>query len=317
MGIVPCSCAATTLQIAGFSILALTCSGGPSSPGSPGSPSLAGEPELCARECYIPDSPSLLPVCVDRLTQLPTELQAQILEHLPNFSSLFSAIQTCRNMYNAYRDFDRRILHMIFRRQCDKTKGNKIDQVFRELVFAIRHAFVKREIVKEVFTMGWELFRKSDLEELLLPLGRALAWSYWREGEAEMEAKTTKVEDGAGAVAKWEVTNEGGNRKRDAVSLLKTLVYGQEPFGHKPPPRKSKYRGELQRRWPRVGHLPTSDEERGGGVPSGGGADGETVLSDLASIEYMTTPASLIARSTTTLGFLGGFNLLVNSSLWW
>ena len=45
--------------------------------------------------------------------------------------------------------------------------------------------------------MGWELFQTRNLEELLLPLGRALAWSYWQEGEAEMEAKTTEVD------AKW------------------------------------------------------------------------------------------------------------------
>ena len=192
------------------------------------------------------------------MTRLPIELQAQILEHLPNFSSLFSAIQTHSNMYNAYSTFDCRILHTIFRRRCDKTKQKNIGLVFWELVFATRHAFIRREIVEDVFIMGWELFRTRNLEELLLPLGRALAWSYWQEGEAEMEAKTEMVdamvevasedEDGA----EWEVIHEGGHRKEDAISLLDKLVHGRAPFDHQPPLSRSKYPEELRQRWPRA-----------------------------------------------------------------
>ncbi|KAL2263076.1 hypothetical protein VTK26DRAFT_8301 [Humicola hyalothermophila] len=198
---------------------------------------------------------------VDRLTQLPIELRAEILQHLPNFPCLFSAIQAHRNMYNAYHNFDRQILHIIFGRQCDETERNNTGQVFLELVFAIRHAFIKREIVGELFTIGWKLFRTRDQEEFLLPLGRALAWSYWQEGGAEIEAKTTRMianedEDGVIVGAKWEEINKGGNRKTDAVSLLQKLVYRQEPFDQNPPPTKAKDYREFQQRWPSMAVLP-------------------------------------------------------------
>ncbi len=37
--------------------------------------------------------------------------------------------------------------------------------MFQELLFAIRYAFIKGEIVEGIFTMGWGLFRTRDLGE--------------------------------------------------------------------------------------------------------------------------------------------------------
>ncbi|KAI3318345.1 hypothetical protein HD806DRAFT_512619 [Xylariaceae sp. AK1471] len=37
-------------------------------------------------------------------------------------------------------------------------------------------------IAREIFTRGWQILRERRLEELLLPLGRALAWSCYLDG---------------------------------------------------------------------------------------------------------------------------------------
>lgn len=65
----------------------------------------------------------------------------------------------------------------------------------------IRQDIVHRDIVRHIFETGWEIFRQRHQEELLIPFGRALAWSY--------------------------VLNE---RQADAICLLQTIQKGEPPF---------------------------------------------------------------------------------------
>lgn len=65
----------------------------------------------------------------------------------------------------------------------------------------IQRDIVHRNVVRHVFETGWEFFRKRHQEELLIPFGRALAWSY--------------------------VLN---NRQTDAVHLLRLIQEGGSPF---------------------------------------------------------------------------------------
>ena len=93
------------------------------------------------------------------LTSLPVELILQILERLPDFSCLLSTILVYRSIYRVYKIHDRQILRTIFGRTCVEVQQYYIGQVFWELVFAIRHReFIRREIVEEFLTVGWNLF---------------------------------------------------------------------------------------------------------------------------------------------------------------
>jgi hypothetical protein len=73
--------------------------------------------------------------------------------------------------------YERQILRTVFRGQCDEIKRHRLGPLFGELVFAIRHDFVKRDLAEEFFTLSWQIFRRRDLVELLIPPGRSLAWS--------------------------------------------------------------------------------------------------------------------------------------------
>ncbi|KAL2015067.1 hypothetical protein VTK56DRAFT_6411 [Thermocarpiscus australiensis] len=200
----------------------------------------------------IAGSSSLSPGPKDCLANLPVELVLQVLEHLPDFASLLSAIVVCQSIYRVYERYGRLIPLAIFRRQYDETEQDEtkrydISRVFWELVFAIRHPnFVEREIVEKLYTIGWEWFRGIDLEELLLPLGRELARSYCLD-----------------------------KRKEEAVKLLDKIAYGREPFDSRPiiseeemhPDSESLpigniddiYRAKSRQRWPRVTLLPVFD----------------------------------------------------------
>jgi hypothetical protein len=55
-------------------------------------------------------------------------------------------------------------------------KGHNVGRIFWELDFAIRHSFMARSHVQAaLLEQGWPLFQCLQLEELLIPLVRALA----------------------------------------------------------------------------------------------------------------------------------------------
>lgn len=137
------------------------------------------------------------------------------------------------SIFFAFEEFERQILLPVFRRQCNEAKSSKLGQLIWELVFAIRMDVVDRDVARELFVVGWKIFQGKRLEELLLPLGRALAWSYCLDG---LEGST--------------------GREEEAFALLTALVHGDAPFDHKSPP-KFKYnstmlRTDFERVWPKV-----------------------------------------------------------------
>jgi hypothetical protein len=44
---------------------------------------------------------------------------------------------------------------------------------------------VKREDAIELFRIGWQMYQRKQLEELLVPVGRSLAWTYCLDGRDE------------------------------------------------------------------------------------------------------------------------------------
>jgi hypothetical protein len=103
--------------------------------------------------------------------------------------------------------------------------------VFWELVFAIRHDFVEGDLAQIIFRRRLAGLSGKAPRELLLPLGRALAWSYCLDGP----------EGSAG-------------REEDAVALLKGIVRGDRPFHHRPWPelRHGMVRKKFEMIWPKV-----------------------------------------------------------------
>ncbi|KAJ3570092.1 hypothetical protein NPX13_g5848 [Xylaria arbuscula] len=131
------------------------------------------------------DMSSLNPATNCHLTRLPVEMKAEILSHLPNLRALLSAILAHTSLYATYKECSRSILLAVFRRRCRAIRGCEIGEAYLELVFAIRHDFVSRDVVKELFTYAWGVFRTRHVEDLLLPLGRALALTYRRDRRTE------------------------------------------------------------------------------------------------------------------------------------
>lgn len=78
----------------------------------------------------------------------------------------------------------------------------RIYKVLIQLKWIIQRDIIQRDIVRHIFKTGWEIFRRMHQGELLIPFGRALAWSY--------------------------VLN---NRKTDVVCLLQLIQEGKPPFG--------------------------------------------------------------------------------------
>ena len=136
------------------------------------------------------------------LAKLPTELFFYIFLNLSDLTTLFSLIQTCKRCFNFYKDNSRQITLAILRRQYANAIRYDVGRIFWELEFTIRHDFVKREDAKAaLLELGWPLFRRRQLEELLLPLVRGLAW-------------TMCIDD----------------RERDAVALLRTIWDSEQLF---------------------------------------------------------------------------------------
>ncbi|KAI3322900.1 hypothetical protein HD806DRAFT_499636 [Xylariaceae sp. AK1471] len=134
------------------------------------------------------------------LTRLPIEIRMEILGYLPNLRTLLSAILTHSSLYATYLEYSRSIPLAIFRERCRAIQGCDIGDVFWELVFAINHDFVHRDVVKELFACAWDVFHTRHMEDVLIPLGRALALTYRQDHRGE------------------------------AVHLLRELANGSEPF---------------------------------------------------------------------------------------
>ncbi|EDN11070.1 predicted protein [Histoplasma mississippiense (nom. inval.)] len=133
--------------------------------------------------------------------RLPPDIVSMILENLPDFAALFSAVQTCRNFYSAFQNYSRQILKAIFLNQCRSVEKYSWGKVFRELVFIVCKDFVARDAARFILETAWEWFLQMEQEEVLIPIAVGLAHSY--------------------------VLNE---RIDDAIDLLENICGGACPF---------------------------------------------------------------------------------------
>jgi hypothetical protein len=133
-------------------------------------------------------------------------------------------------IHKAFVRYEGQILLAVFGRHCNEATRSRLHELFWELVFAIRHEFVGRDIAEKLFALGWKVFRQRDAEELLLPVGRALAWSFCLD-----------------------------NRDEHGIELLEKLVHGDAPFDHRFRGMKFSdrmYRNDFRRMWPKITLLP-------------------------------------------------------------
>lgn len=76
-----------------------------------------------------------------------------------------------------YLENQRSVVREIFWRKCARVRYYTLQEIFGELAFAIRHEFIAREHVHEIFTTVWPIFSDRKLEQLLFPLARVFAWT--------------------------------------------------------------------------------------------------------------------------------------------
>jgi hypothetical protein len=139
---------------------------------------------------------------------LPPELTAMVLKSLPDFNSLLSAMQTCRDLYSCYKDNEKSIITLIFSTilqnaiRYDRQHGLLgPGLIIRQLIVAIKSACVNRDVILEIFTDAWKYLYAKELEELLIPIAMGLAWSL-----------------------------ELDDRKQDAISFLTQINEQRPPF---------------------------------------------------------------------------------------
>lgn len=77
-------------------------------------------------------------------------------------------------------------------RLCARIRAYNVGKGFKELGFAICRDFMPRDCVKEALTTSWPIFAERQLGELLLPLARALAWSYCIDEREDVAIKLLK-----------------------------------------------------------------------------------------------------------------------------
>lgn len=149
------------------------------------------------------------PRCLTKnLMNLPPELTAMVLKSLPDFNSLLSAMQTCRDLYSCYQDNEKSIITSI----SSTILQNAISYdrqhgllgpglIIQQLIVAIKSACVNRDVILEIFTDAWKYLYAKELEELLIPIAMGLAWSL-----------------------------ELDDRKQDAISFLTQINEQRPPF---------------------------------------------------------------------------------------
>lgn len=118
------------------------------------------------------------------LMNLPSELTAMVLKNLPDFNSLLSAIQTCRDLYSCYKDNEKSIVTSIFSTILQNAIRHNSQHallgpglIIQQLIVAIKRACVNRDIIVQIFTDAWKYLYEKELEELLIPIAMGLAWS--------------------------------------------------------------------------------------------------------------------------------------------
>ncbi|KAI5920124.1 hypothetical protein F4810DRAFT_449289 [Camillea tinctor] len=119
-----------------------------------------------------------------QLRSLPVEIIWRILKELPTLDQLFAAVQVCRHMHDSYLELSRDLVLGIVRNQISEARGYRVGHIYREIIFVIRHDFIPRPVAREVLELGWDLFQKLQLGEILIPLGSALAETFRKQSNS-------------------------------------------------------------------------------------------------------------------------------------
>lgn len=140
------------------------------------------------------------------LLALPTELVEEILLDLPDLLSVHSASRTCKRIYNIYQTSELKIIRSTILRIRNLKSERKIYRLLRILESVVKQNIVQRDIALAVLQDGWKLFASEEREQLLIPFGKALAWTYASNG-----------------------------RKSDSICLLQKMWNQDEPFRFEEP----------------------------------------------------------------------------------
>lgn len=132
---------------------------------------------------------------------LPPELLLKIIGNLKDLEDLFSAILTCRRIFDIFQEAQRPLIKSTFAKYFRLNTEQELYKVLTQLSCIVRRGIVRSDFVCHIFEIGWGIF-KQKYQELLIPFGRALAWSYVLDG-----------------------------RRGDAVCLLQLIQNGEPPFG--------------------------------------------------------------------------------------
>jgi hypothetical protein len=137
------------------------------------------------------------------LSTLPIELIEEILMNVLDLQSIHSASQTCKCIYDVYQrpHSQVKIIKSTILRISGQQSAYQVYCLLQTLQFIINKKIVQRDIVQSIFKDMWKVFAEKEQEQLLIPFGKALAWSYNLDG-----------------------------RKSDAIHLLKTIWDPNGPF---------------------------------------------------------------------------------------
>lgn len=138
------------------------------------------------------------------LLTLPPELLLKILGNLQDLEDLFSTILACRRIFDVFREAQSLLIEPTFAKSIRLKTDWGIYRVLIQFSQIIQRDIVRRAIVRRIFETGWEIFRQRHQEELLIPFGRALAWSYVLD-ERRADANLSFATDTEGGATLWMV----------------------------------------------------------------------------------------------------------------
>ncbi|QSS63344.1 hypothetical protein I7I51_00401 [Histoplasma capsulatum] len=166
------------------------------------------------------------------LISLPPEIACVILTWLPDFTNLFSSIQSSHFWHDVFitGNNGRSILRSILQRKCSSLEPRKYGSVLRDLFDIVRYAVVPRAWARGIFAECWGWFMERDMEEMLIPIGMALAWSI---ATAPVPAPVLAVIYSPEEEQQQEQGQEHAESKHldEAIALLEDIWKGSTPFG--------------------------------------------------------------------------------------
>ncbi|KAH6986599.1 hypothetical protein EDB80DRAFT_874626 [Ilyonectria destructans] len=167
------------------------------------------------------------------ILDLPVEILTMIFGCLHDFETLASAAATCRSFHTSFQDNSQAIIRAIFANVCGRVRDNNIGEIFWQLEFAIRRCLIPRADVEAALGRSWSIFAEQELGELLLPLARALAWSYCIDDQEDAAIQLlTMVWDGTAPFHRAR-PNKGSATPRKPPSYLPIGSLLQDLVGEK------------------------------------------------------------------------------------